>query len=207
MKGFRRTETLFSLCGLNRCLCTMYLGRYCPGCGGGEGNQSCPIAKCSLDHGGIAFCWECCEYPCSHYDGFDQYDSFVPHVNRVQDIKQFHLLGASEYLSQMKEKKAILDELLAYYNDGRRKTFFCISVYLFSLEDLCFIIDQLHSRPELLKKTAKDRSAAAVALFNSVANRKGIILKLRKKPKPALNSDLSCSTSGKDTDQVNLSLR
>ena len=35
MKGFTRTETRFSLCGLNCGLCSMHLGGYCPGCGGG----------------------------------------------------------------------------------------------------------------------------------------------------------------------------
>ena len=39
MKGFIRSDRLFSLCGLNCGLCTMRLGGCCPGCGGGEGNQ------------------------------------------------------------------------------------------------------------------------------------------------------------------------
>ena len=75
MKGFTREETRFSLCGLNCTLCPMRLGGYCPGCGGGAGNQSCAIAKCSLEHGGVLFCWECPEYPCSRYEGFDGGDS------------------------------------------------------------------------------------------------------------------------------------
>ena len=33
MKGFTRTETRFSLCGLNCALCSMHLGGCCPGCG------------------------------------------------------------------------------------------------------------------------------------------------------------------------------
>ncbi len=37
MKGFSREETRFSLCGLNCLLCSMHLGGYCPGCGGGAG--------------------------------------------------------------------------------------------------------------------------------------------------------------------------
>ena len=36
MKGFTREETRFSLCGLNCALCSMHLGGYCPGCGGGR---------------------------------------------------------------------------------------------------------------------------------------------------------------------------
>ena len=86
MKGFTRMETRFSLCGLNCDLCSMHLGGYCPGCGGGAGNQSCTMAKCSLEHGGIQFCWECREYPCPRYDGIDDWDSFVPHRSRQQDI-------------------------------------------------------------------------------------------------------------------------
>ena len=58
MKGFTRAELRFSLCGLNCGLCPMNLDGYCSGCGGGEGNQGCAIARCGLDHGGIAYCWQ-----------------------------------------------------------------------------------------------------------------------------------------------------
>ena len=34
MKGFTRTYTDFSLCGLACLLCPMQVGGYCPGCGG-----------------------------------------------------------------------------------------------------------------------------------------------------------------------------
>lgn len=56
MKGFERKDQLVSLCGLNCGLCTMHLGGYCPGCGGGAGNQGCAIARCSLEHGGVEYC-------------------------------------------------------------------------------------------------------------------------------------------------------
>ena len=59
MKDFTREHTEFSLCGLNCLLCPMQVGGYCPGCGGGPGNQSCAIARCSLDLGGHAFCSDC----------------------------------------------------------------------------------------------------------------------------------------------------
>ena len=101
MKGFTRTETRFSLCGLNCALCSMSLGCYCPGCGGGAGNQSCALAKCSLEHIGVQFCWECPEYPCTRYDGFDDGDSFVPHRNRQQDIALAREIGLKAYLAQL----------------------------------------------------------------------------------------------------------
>lgn len=64
MKGFERKNQLFSLCGLNCGLCPMLLGNYCGGCG--NGNQSCKIAKCSLAHGEIEYCYECKQYPCEN---------------------------------------------------------------------------------------------------------------------------------------------
>ena len=183
MKGFTRTETRFSLCGLNCALCSMHLGGYCPGCGGGAGNQSCTIAKCSLEHGGIQFCWECQEYPCSRYKGFDDEDSFVPHRNRQQDIAQAGELGLEACLAQLEEKRAILNALLEGYNDGRRKTFFNTAVYLLPLEDLHSVMAVLDSQPELAEQPIKERALAAVGLLQDAADRRGISMKLNKKPK------------------------
>lgn len=183
MKGFTRTEKRFSLCGLSCTLCSMHLGGYCPGCGGGAGNQSCTIAKCSLEHGGVPFCWECPEYPCPRYESFDDGDSFVPHRNRQQDIAQAREVGLDTYLAQLEEKRAILDKLLAYYNGGRRKTFFNTAVYLLPLEDLRSVMASLDSQPELSEQAVKERALAAVELLQEAADRRGISLKLNKKPR------------------------
>lgn len=183
MKGFTRAETRFSLCGLNCALCSMHLGSYCPGCGGGAGNQSCTIAKCSLEHGGVQFCWKCPEYPCSRYEGFDDGDSFVPHRNRQQDIARARELGVDAYLARLEEKRTILEDLLANYNDGRRKTFFNTAVYLLPLEDLRTVMASLDSRMGLSEQTAKERALAAVGLLQAAADRRSISLKLNKRPK------------------------
>ena len=183
MNGFTREEIRFSLCGLNCALCSMHLGGYCPGCGGGAGNQSCAIAKCSLEHDGVPFCWECPEYPCSRYVGFDDGDSFVPHRNRQQDIDMARALGLDAYLAQLEEKRTILEEPLAHYNDGRRKTLFHTAVYLLPLEDLRAVITSLSSRPELPGLSIKERALAAVELLQGAAGRRNVSLKLNKKPK------------------------
>ena len=183
MKDFTCTETRFSLCGLNCALCSMHLGGYCPGCGGGAGNQSCAIAKCSMEHGGIQFCWECPEYPCLRYEGFDDGDSFVPHRNRQQDIALARKMGLDAYLAQLEEKRSILDDLLAHYNDGRRKTLFNMAVYLLPLEDLRSVMTALYNRPALSEQPVKERALAAVELLQKSANQRGISLKRSRKSK------------------------
>ncbi len=183
MKGFNREETRVSLCGLNCALCVMCLGGHCPGCGGGPGNQSCTIARCSLEHGGVSFCWECPEYPCSRYADFDTYDSFVPHRNREQDVARARKMGLDSYLRELEEKRSILDKLLVRWNDGRRKTFFDTVVYLLPLEELRSVMDALEHQPQLAEQPVKERASAAVALFQKVADRQGVSLKLSKKSK------------------------
>ena len=183
MKDFAREETRFSLCGLNCALCSMHLGGYCPGCGGGAGNQSCAIARCSQEHGGVPFCWECSEYPCSRYDGFDDGDSFVPHRNRQQDIARAREVGVEAYLAQLEERRAILEKLLTHYNDGRRKTFFNTAVYLLPLDELRAVMADLNSRSELAGQPIQERVLAAVGMLQEAADRLDISLKLNKKPK------------------------
>ena len=183
MKGFTRAETRFSLCGLNCALCSMRLGGYCPGCGGGAGNQSCALARCSLEHGGIQFCWECPEYPCSRYEGFDDGDSFVPHRNRTQDIDSAREMGLEVYLDQLEKKLTILEALLECYNDGRRKTLFTPAVYLLPMEDLRTVMVTLISQPERTEQPVKERALAAVGLLQEAANHRGVSLKLNKKSK------------------------
>ena len=135
------------------------------------------------DHGGVPFCWECPEYPCSRYDGFDDGDSFVPHRNRQQDIARTQELGLEAYLAQLEEKHAILDALLAGYNDGRRKTLFHTAVYLLPLEELQSVMADLDSRPELAGQPIKELALVAVELLQQAADRRGISLKLNKKAK------------------------
>ena len=183
MKDFLRQEPLFSLCGLNCGLCTMHLGGHCPGCGGGAGNQSCSLARCSLQHGGVAFCWMCPDYPCDRYQGFDDYDTFLPHRNRQKDIARAQEMGLEAYLTQLRARMAALDTLLTHYNDGRRKTLFATAAYLLGWPALQAVMEQLAAHLEWLDLPAKSRASHAAALLQEAADRQGISLQLKKKPR------------------------
>ena len=183
MKDFARDETRFSLCGLNCLLCPMRTGGYCPGCGGGEGNQSCAIARCSLEHGAVPFCWECPSYPCGRYEDFDAADFFVSHRTRAEDAALARELGLDAYLARLEERRAALDALLGRYNDGRRKTMFHAAAYLLPIEELRAVLEALESRPGRGEQPVKERALAAAALLQEAAKRRGVSLKLEKKGK------------------------
>lgn len=201
MKDFIREDRLFSLCGLNCGLCTMYIDGYCPGCGGGEGNQSCRIAKCSLKRNSenrnrendsekdgpgrekIEYCHQCPEFPCEYYESIDEYDSFITHRNRRSDLDKHRNIGKEAYQEEQRRKTEILGELLANYNDGRRKSFFCLAVNLLECEVLQAVMDQVKAVPEPAGRTIKERAAGVVKLLQDAADERGIVLKLKKKNK------------------------
>lgn len=182
MKGFVREDQMFSLCGLKCALCTMHLDHYCPGCGGGEGNQSCKIARCAMRHGGYEYCYECSQYPCGHYPKVEEYDSFITHRHRLQDMERMKEIGRDAFHDELKEKAEILQVLLTNYNDGRRKTFFCMAVNLLDLKDVHEIMNCVKTM-DLDELSAKEKSAKVVYLFKIRSEQRNIELKLRRKKK------------------------
>lgn len=180
MKGFTRSDQLFSLCGLNCGLCTMRLGGYCPGCGGGEGNQSCAVARCSLDHGGVEYCFQCGEFPCARYGSEDAYDSFITHRNRLRDLERARREGVEAYRAEQRERCELLGTLLERYNDGRRKTLFSLAANLLEPEDLREILERLAEEASDLP--IGERAGRAAALCKEAAARRGVDLRLRKPP-------------------------
>ena len=189
MKGFVRKDLLFSLCGLNCALCTMKLDGHCPGCGGGEGNQGCPIARCARETaapsdvarpGSVEYCFECAQYPCQRYRDIDRFDSFITHRHQLTDMEKARKIGLPAYHAELKEKAVLLGRLLDGYNDGRHKTFFCLAVNLLELSEVRAAVQKLDSlvTPSL---SAKEKAQMAVQCFEERAQQRNIILKLNKK--------------------------
>lgn len=145
----------------------------------GPGNQSCALARCSLTHGGPEFCWECAEYPCHRYEGFDRCDSFLPHSTRQRDIARARELGLPGYLAELDQRREILRQLMEGWNDGRRKTLFHTAAVLLPLEELQGVMAALPQGDAL---PIKERAKAAAALLEEAAARRGLSLKLRKRP-------------------------
>ena len=164
MKGFERNNRLLSLCGLNCGLCPMLLGGHCGGCG--SGNQSCAIARCSLEQGKLEYCYECGRYPCEKYDGCEEFDSFITHRRQLEDLQRAKEIGIDAYNREQTEKKLILNDLLANYNDGRKKAFFCAAVNLLELSELREGLEQLSAADEL---SVKEKSKYASDVFQKIA--------------------------------------
>lgn len=177
--AFDRNDELFSLCGLNCSLCPSFVRGNCPGCQqGSHCALMCPFVPCSIEHGGITYCFECEEYPCREYDGIDEYDSLITHRNQLKDIEKAKRIGIEEYHAEQLVKKDILNKLLNEYDDGHRLVFFCLAVNLMDIDDLNTVIDKSDELSENMDLTSK--SDLIKELLMDCATKRGIELKLRQ---------------------------
>jgi len=159
----------------------MHLDGHCPGCGGGAGNQSCSIAKCSLQHDKVEYCFLCPKYPCQKYDGIDEYDSFITHQRQLKDAIKAQEMGIEAYCEEQNKKVKILRTLLSDYNDGRRKTFYCVAINLLPLQDIENVMKLIAENTSFNNLAIKEKAENIVSLFQDIAVQQGLILKLRKK--------------------------
>ena len=185
MEYRQRAYPQFSACGLNCGLCPRYhtVGTSrCPGCGGenfSEKHPTCGVLSCSqrrdLEH-----CFQCGEFPCKKYDRADQTDSFITHRKQFSDLHRAKHLGMDTYTKDLDEKISFLETLLADYDDGRRKSFYCTALNLLDLTAIKSAMAQLEAEARPTQPT-KARAAIAVRLLQDAADSQCISLKLRKR--------------------------
>lgn len=187
MEYKQREYPLFSACGLNCGLCPRYQmdgNSKCPGCSG-EGfmtkHPACGVLSC-CQRKGLEYCYLCDEYPCKKYDGADQSDSFITHLNQFSDMEKAKRIGIDAYMSEQAEKITTLETLLKCFDDGRHKGFFCLAVNLLEVQDIRLVMEQI-SNTVGADQSIKEKANTACQLFTSIAEKRIITLKLRKATK------------------------
>ncbi len=176
---FRRTESTFSLCGLNCGLCPMYIRGGCGGCfTDSPCYPTCPLAPCSVKHGNVEYCFQCGEYPCKKYDGIDLHDSLISHRNQKKDLLKAKEMGIEAYLAEQREKKGILDRLLEEYDDGRQDVFYCLAVNMLDVSDLKKIMEDADS--SIRDMPVHEKSTIMKERLHKCAEERGIPLELRR---------------------------
>ena len=94
----------------------------------------------------------------------------IRHLNQKIDLAKMHSIGEEAYNAEQKEKRQILDRLLEEYNDGRKKTLFCLAVNLLPLEDLLTVFEDgdleipMKDRAKQMEKRLKERSSVDLKL-------------------------------------------
>jgi len=127
----------------------------------------------------LEYCFECEEFPCKRYDSVDQTDSFITHKNQLRDLKKAKQIGIEVYQAELNAKISLLNGMLQNYDDGRRKSFYYLTVNMLDLQDTAAVVDQIASTTQP-GQPVTEKAKIAADLFEKMATQRDISLKLRK---------------------------
>lgn len=72
--------------------------------------------------------------------------------------------------------------MIENFDDGRKKSFFCTAVNLLELKDIEYVIEKIMNATSP-DASQKEKSQNSVHLFQTMAEKRNIVLQLRKKLK------------------------
>ncbi len=180
---------ILAACGLDCGLCPAYhreTRSRCRGCSG-EGfwnkNPGCGFITCCVKQKGLEVCAQCVEFEfcpriMNHLRNSRTADSLLSYIPVAENFEYVQKHGIEAWARREEEKIAFLKTLLENYNDGRSKSFYCLSVQLLPLEQLkkALAEQQIDSDAAM-----KDRARLVREAFNALAGENGVELKLRRK--------------------------
>ena len=177
-------------CGLNCGLCPRHYSKgasRCPGCSGPAFftiHPECAFITCCVKKHGLETCAVCpesagCERVAKLFDSAKKGDSFISYKPIPDNYASIRKNGVAEFVRVQNEKETLLQYLLDNYDEGRSKSFYCISLQLLPLPELKKAVStaeaKLASITDIKEKTKLMRQAISV-----LADSLKIDLKLRK---------------------------
>jgi len=175
------------VCGLSCRLCPMYntdAQSRCEGCKSrARMAVGCPFITCAVRNKGVEFCWQCpesetCTKWQKHRQAGMQRDSFKCYQALESDIAYIGQNGVEKLSEQQSIRAGLLREMLAMFNDGRPKSYYCIAATVMNPEELEEALDKAKALSE--GKSAKERAKILHGLLDGAAARQGYHLALRK---------------------------
>ncbi len=176
-------------CGLYCGLCPRFQSTApsrCLGCRLGEQHSYCSVYRCCVMKRGHLTCADCEEYPCERLLRVigEGVDSFISHRPAFPNLERIREVGLEAYLEEQRERRLLVEHLLADYNEGRSMTLYCTAGALLPPDLLRQAIDdaeRLVASGQADGADIKARAKAARGLLQDRAAQAGVDLRLRKK--------------------------
>ena len=184
-KEFKKNNTI-GCCGIDCGLCPRFYTQgnsACPGCGGSDfkaKHPSCGFVTCCVVKNGLETCADCSDYPCSRFDAEKNgLDSFVTHKKIFPNLDAIQKIGMDAFIDQQKTRIGILVDFINHCDEGRSKSYFCLSCALLPVE----ILQDCQQFMSSIKSTldVKEKNKLLRNHINSEAMKLNIDLKLIKK--------------------------
>ena len=175
------------ICGLSCRLCPMYHIKGESRCGGCKSESrkfvGCTLMTCAVKKKGIEFCWHCeestvCEKWKKHREFSKHRDSFICYQKLEKNIRFIQEKGVDEFEKEQRTREKLLKDMLKEFNEGRSKTFYCITSTVLEIQELENALDEATKQSEGLE--TKEKAKILHQLLDKAAERKNCCLKLRK---------------------------
>lgn len=152
----------------------------CPGCGGADfadRHPPCSHRTCCAKHG-LEVCSQCAEFPCSRYADREKMerDSFVTHQRIFPNHELVMSYGFESLVARQDERVPLLGLMLAEYDDGRSKSFYCLAAALLSASALHSALSEVSS----VNADKRGKARMLKEVLTRFAGSEGIELKLTK---------------------------
>lgn len=101
----------------------------------------CPFITCAVKKKGIEVCTDCkegetCERWKAHRDFSGTRDTFVCYQKLQDNIRSIKSYGIRAFEEEMEKRNKLLEAMLAGYDDGRSKSYYCIAATVFEIGEL-----------------------------------------------------------------------
>jgi len=177
-----KTHPTIGACGLDCGLCPSYHRdtNRLPGCCGeasGTRMPGCGFITCCVKQRGLDTCGQCNEFEfcprvMKHLEQAKHADSVLSYHPVAANFEFVRKNGIAKWSARENEKIAFLKILLADYNDGRSKTFYCLSVQLLPLDRLKPALAQAQKKVTA-KMTPKEKTLLVREAFGGWRRRWG----------------------------------
>jgi len=176
------------ICGLSCKLCPMYHTKTesrCLGCKSeGRMRVGCPFITCAIKKKDIEFCWDCkenesCDKWRKHREFGKNYDTFKCYQKLEDNIELIQRDGLTEFEKQQMIREQLLHEMLAGFNEGRSKSYYCIAATILEIDELKNAIKDAGKRTKEIIDI-KQKSKIMHSIIDEIAERKNYNLRLRK---------------------------
>jgi hypothetical protein len=182
---FRHVDT--GVCGLSCKLCPRYHTDGSSRCGGCKSpfrmGAGCPFVTCAVKKKSIELCADCaegetCERWARHREGSKKVDSFVCYQKLQDNIRFIKQYGIGAFEEAQEKRCRMLKEMLAGFDDGRSKSFYCVAATVMEPEELKIAIASAGAASP--DKPRKEKAKALRLTLEGIAREKDYVLVLRK---------------------------
>jgi len=133
----------------------------------------------------LEVCGECPEFPCAKFKPPEKYQvlgssSYPPNRKVLPNLYFIKAQGIARFVGQQKKRRRLLRGMLAKFDDGRSRSFYCRATALLDPPSLASALSEAKRKAGLAKippDDAKGRARVLRELLNERARREGIELK------------------------------